>query len=242
MHRQQRPPATGNRGRDPATSTRRCRGAERQPEFRGSDSPADARELPRVAADGGDCGAAWHGARRLAARSAGDRRGGPASGVGGAVAVRRGDRRDRGRVRPAGGLCRGVCAVFRGCARMGRGRRRRCGRVRVAAGFDLFARAAVRGGRAGRTTTGEGHRARGDPRGAGRFRDDRPHFARRKHSARQSRRPLPDRARRGPAGFQQLRFPSRQPRGHGARHLRERTAAQPNGGPRGWMDRARAQR
>ena len=49
------------------------------------------------------------------------------------------------------------------------------------------------------------------------------------HPPQRPRRPLPDRRRRRAPGLQQLRHAPRQPRGHGARHVRQRAPAQPAG-------------
>ena len=57
--------------------------------------------------------------------------------------------------------------------------------------------------------------------------DDRPHLAGRLDQARVAGRALPDRARHRAQGLQLLRLAPRQPRGDGARHVRERAAAQP---------------
>ena len=62
---------------------------------------------------------------------------------------------------------------------------------------------------------------------ARRLRHHRPHLARRRDQARQPGRALPDRARRRARGLQLLRRAPRQPRGDGARHVRQHPPAQP---------------
>ena len=68
-------------------------------------------------------------------------------------------------------------------------------------------------------------RRAGDP---GRLGHDRPHLSGRVDRVVHTRRPLPGRARRRAARVQQLRRAARQPRGDGARHLREHPAAKPD--------------
>ena len=87
------------------------------------------------------------------------------------------------------------------------------------------------------------HRGRALPRLARRLGHDRPHLARRRDQARLAGRPLPDRARRRAGRLQLLRRPPRQPRGDGARHVRERAPAEP-ARPRlgGHLDAAPARR
>ena len=62
---------------------------------------------------------------------------------------------------------------------------------------------------------------------ARRLRHDRPHLTRRRDQARVARGRVPARARRRAQGLQLLRLAPRQPRGDGARHVRERAPAQP---------------
>ena len=71
----------------------------------------------------------------------------------------------------------------------------------------------------------------GRPRagGAGRQHHDRPHLAGRLDQEGQPGRQVPDRARRRAAGLQLLRLAPRQPRGDGARHLRQRPPEEPAG-------------
>ena len=86
-----------------------------------------------------------------------------------------------------------------------------------------------------------GWRARA--RHARRLGHDRPHLPGRSDSPRFARGPVPDRARSGAARVQLVRRPARQPRGDGARHVRERAAAQPaRRGQRGDVDGASPRR
>ena len=69
-------------------------------------------------------------------------------------------------------------------------------------------------------------------------RHDRPHLAGRARSSPTRRRAVPDRARGRAARVQLLRLPAREPRGDGARHLRERPPPQsPRSGLGGHLDR-----
>ena len=86
------------------------------------------------------------------------------------------------------------------------------------------------------------HRRRPLPRHGRRLRDDRPHLARRLDPSGQPGRPLPDRQRGRATGLQLLRLATREPRGDGARHVRERPPAQPaRPGKRGHRHRAPAE-
>ena len=71
------------------------------------------------------------------------------------------------------------------------------------------------------------HQRRALPRLDRRLGDDRPHLAGRLDQARLARRPLPRRARHRARRLQLVRLAARQPRGDGARHVRERPPAQP---------------
>ena len=75
--------------------------------------------------------------------------------------------------------------------------------------------------------SGRGHRRGAGARHARRLGHDRPHLAGRRDPPRLARRQVPDRARRRAARVQLVRRAARQPRGDGARHVRERPAAQP---------------
>ncbi len=98
--------------------------------------------------------------------------------------------------------------------------------VRVAGRLDVRAPAAVLRGDGARARHGLGHRRRALPRLARRLGDDRPHLARRLDPARLAGRQVPHRSRRRAQGLQLVRRAARQPRGDGARHVRERAAAQ----------------
>ena len=81
------------------------------------------------------------------------------------------------------------------------------------------------------------------PRHARRQRHDRPHLTRRRDQARQPGRPVPHRSRRRAQELQLLRVAPREPRGDGARHLRQRASAQPaRARQRGHVDGASARR
>ena len=81
------------------------------------------------------------------------------------------------------------------------------------------------------------------PRHARRLGHDRPHLAGRLDQAGQPGRALPRRARRRAQGLQLVRLAPRQPRGDGARHVRERAPAQPaRPRQRGHVDGAPAER
>ena len=78
-----------------------------------------------------------------------------------------------------------------------------------------------------RAAAGPRHRRGPRARHPRRQRDDGPHLAGRVDPAELAGRHVPDRARGRPVGVQLLRGPARQPRGHDARHLRQRPPAQP---------------
>ena len=80
-------------------------------------------------------------------------------------------------------------------------------------------------GDAARAGAGGGRRGRALPRHARRLGHDRPHLAGRRDPARFAGREVPRRARRRAARVQLVRRAARQPRGDGARHVRERPAA-----------------
>ena len=75
----------------------------------------------------------------------------------------------------------------------------------------------------------DGHPRRARARQARRLGDDGPHLAGRRDQAGLARRHVPDGARCRAARLQLLRLAPRQPRGHGARHVRQHPAAQPAG-------------
>ena len=99
--------------------------------------------------------------------------------------------------------------------------------LRVGAGFDLRPPAAVLRRHAADPAALRGHRRRALPRRARRLGHDRPHLPGRLDQARLPGGHVPDRARRRAEGLQLLRLPPRQPRGDGARHLRERAPEEP---------------
>ena len=99
--------------------------------------------------------------------------------------------------------------------------------LRLGAGLDVRAAAAVLRRDVARAGHGRRHRRRALPRVARRLGHDRPHLAGRLDQAGLARGRVPRRARRRAQGLQLVRRPARQPRGDGARHVRERAAAQP---------------
>ena len=109
--------------------------------------------------------------------------------------------------------------------------------------LDVHPPAAVLRGHAARARAAAGRRRRALPRLARRQRHDRPHLARRLDQAREPGRRVADRARRRAALLQLLRRAARQPRDHGARHLRQRAAEEPaRARLRGHVDGARPER
>ena len=99
--------------------------------------------------------------------------------------------------------------------------------VRLGCGVDVHQGAAVFRRHHQDAGRGERHQGRARAGGAGRQRDHRPHLARGQHQEGRAGREVPDRARRGREGLQQLRRPPRQPRGDGARHVRQRAPQEP---------------
>ena len=94
---------------------------------------------------------------------------------------------------------------------------------------------------AARAGHGRRHRGRTLSRLDRRLRHDRPHLARGLDQAGLAGRALPRRARRRAQGLQLVRLAPRQPRGDGARHVRERPPTQPaRPRLRGNVDGARA--
>ena len=113
--------------------------------------------------------------------------------------------------------------------------------LRVGRRLDVRPPSAVLRGDAARAAAGRRHRGRPLPRHARRLGHDRPHLARGRDPARLARRHVPPRARRRAEGLQLLRRAPRQPRGDGARHVRERPPAQPaRARQRGHVDGASA--
>ncbi len=106
-----------------------------------------------------------------------------------------------------------------------RGPRRR--RLRLGPRQHLRAQAPVLRGHAARARSGHRHRRGQGARQARRLRHHRPHQPGRLDQEGLPRGGVPVRERRRPQGLQQLRQPSRQPRGHDPRDVREHPAAQP---------------
>ena len=77
-----------------------------------------------------------------------------------------------------------------------------------------------------------GHPRRARARDLRRLDHDRPHQPGRRDQADLAGRHVPARARRRRRGLQQLRRAPRQPRGHGARHVRQRPHPEPHGARR----------
>ena len=206
---------------------RRLRGALRQPQLRGPHPPGGEGELPRLAA----------ARRRLRARRAHGHR--PRDRAARRRVGRRGrlpratsGRRPRRCARPSPERSARRCSArLRGrlhgrrdlALAPGPGRRalRLGSRLDVRAAPDVLRRHAARAGHR------RGRRRRALPRVGRRLRHDRPHLAGRLDQAGLAGRPLPRRARRRAQGLQLLRLAARQPRGDGARHVRERPPPQP---------------
>ena len=221
------PAAGGDLGRRRGGRPRRLLRALGQPQLRGPDPPRGEGELPRLAA----------ARRRLRARGPDGHR--PARG-----ASRRGRGRQRGlparhladlegdhghdrELRPRRHVpldvrrrLHGRRAVAQPAGAGGRA-------LRLGAGLHLRPPAAVLRGHVAGDRDGRGHRRRTLSRHARRLGHDRPHLARRRDQARVARGRVPARARRRAQGLQLLRLAPRQPRGDGARHVRERPPAQP---------------
>ena len=99
--------------------------------------------------------------------------------------------------------------------------------LRVGRGLDVRAPAAVLRGLPARAGGGHRHRGRARARRARRLGDHRPHLARGQHQGGLAGRRVPQGARRRAQGLQLLRRAPRQPRGDGARDVREHPPAQP---------------
>ena len=243
LHRELRPAAGVDLGGGRGGRPRRLLGALGQPQLRGAHPPGGEGELPRLAAARGRLRARRPDGRRpreRAARPGLGRRGRlPAR----PLADERGDRPGGRR----GGRRRHVPQAVR----------RRLHRRRALAGaadprgqplrlerrLDVHPPAAVLRGHAARARAAAGRRGRALPRLARRQRHHRPHLARRLDQAREPGRRVADRARRRAALLQLLRRAARQPRDHGARHLRQRAAEEPaRPGQRGHVDGARPER
>ena len=110
-------------------------------------------------------------------------------------------------------------------------------------GLHLHHRAAVLRPGPRRASAGLRHPRRPLPAAARRRHHDRPHLARRDDRSRQPGRPPSPRTRRGAGAVQHPGRAARQPRGHGARHVRQSPAAQPSRRrPGGGLDGPPAQR
>ena len=220
---------------------RRVRRALRQPELRGAYPSGGEGELPRVTSarrrlrarrthghrprDGAD-------RRRLGRRGRLPRRHLAVAG-GGARDGRRGDRR--------GDVPLDVRRRLHGRRHLAGSARSRRRALRVGPGLDVRAAADLLRRDAARARHRRGHRRRALPRLDRRLGHDRPHLARRFDQARLACRALSPRARRRAQGLQLVRLAPRQPRGDGARHVRERPSAQPaRARLRGNLDGARA--
>ena len=221
VHRQLGAARRRDLGGDHRRRPRRLLGALGQPQLRGAHPSRGEGELPRLAA----------ARRRLRARRAHGHR------------LR--DRADRGRRLPARHLAEreggerhdrhlGARRALLRDVRRRLHRRRRVARaagsggraVRVAGRLHVCPPSAVLRGDGARARHGLGRRGRALPRLARRLGDDRPHLARRLDPPRLAGREVPHRSRRRAQGLQLVRRASRQPRGDGARHVRERAAAQ----------------
>src|SRR3989475_284159 len=99
--------------------------------------------------------------------------------------------------------------------------------VRLGAEFDLHPPAAVLRRHAANAGPGHGHPGGAGAVPLGRQHHHGPHLARRVHPQDQPCRPTPDRPRGKARGLQLLRRSPRQPRGDGARHVRQRTTQEP---------------
>ena len=192
-----------------------------QPQLRGPHPSAGARQLPGLAAAGGRFRAGRQRQHRPHQRAARHRPRRQPGDAGRDLAERRRGRAGGGgrrRRRPLPARVRPHLRRRRALARAaGAGRRA----VRLGRRLHLRARGQLL--RApGRPV---GHRRRPRAGAARRLGHHRPHLAGRLDPVLDAGRPLPDRARRRAARVQQLWRPPRQPRGDGARHLRQHPAA-----------------
>ena len=227
LHRELRAAARADQRRGRRRRPRRLRRPLRQPELRGAHPRRGEGELPRVAA----------ARRRLRARRADGRR--PRERAARPGLRRRGrlparplaePGRDRRRDRQVGQGRDVLLHLRRRLHRrraLARARDARGGAVRVGRGVDVRAPAAVLRRDAARARAGRRRRGRALPRLGRRLRHDRPHLAGGRDPARLAGGAVPDRARRRAARVQLLRRPPRQPRGDGARHVRERPPQEP---------------
>ncbi len=127
--------------------------------------------------------------------------------------------------------------VFTGRRALGRAGRARGRHLRLGSRLDLRAQAAVLRRDVAGARHGRGRRRRALPGHGRRQRHDRPHLAGRRDPPGQPGGEVPHRPRRRAQGLQLVRVAAREPRGDGARDVRERAPAQPaRGGQRGNLD------
>ena len=228
VHRQLRAAAGGDLQRRRRRGPRGRLRAQRQPQLRGPHQPRREDELPRVAAAGGGLRAGGddgHRPARRAARAGLRRRGRLPQGH---LALRRGGRARRRGVRARGDvpvlLRRGLRGrrALEGHSRSPRATASRgtsdSTYVRLPAFLENVPEGAVGPGR---------HRGRARAGQARRLGHDRPHLAGGRDQEGHAGGALPQRARRRAEGLQLLRLAPRQPRGDGARHVRQHPPAQP---------------
>ena len=243
VHRELGAAARGDLRGDRRGRPRRLLGALRQPELRGAHPPGGEGELPRLAA----------ARRRLRARRPdGLRVGGRADrhrpGRRGGLPARpladlAGDQRGHRLVRPQRDVLLHLRRRLHRRRHVARARGAVGRALRMGAGLDLHPAPSVLRRHARRAEPGRRHRRRALPRRARRLGDDRPHLAGGRDQAGFTRRALPGRARRRAPRLQLLRLTPRQPRGDGARHVRERAPAKPaRAGLGRHLDRARPER
>ena len=227
LHRELRPAAGAGVGGDRGGRPRRLRRALREPELRGARASGGEGELPREPAARRRLRAGGADGRRPGDRAARPRRERRARLPLGPLALARGgpcDGRERDR---AGDVRAHVRRRLHGRSRVARAARAGGGGVRVGRRVDLRPPAAVLRRHVTRAGRRRGHRRRPLPRLARRLRHDRPHLAGGVDQAGQPGREVPRRARGRARRLQLVRLAARQPRGDGARHVRERPAAQP---------------
>ena len=226
VHRQLGPAARGPRRRHLRARARRWRRPVGQPQLRGSRASQGACRVPRLAPARRRVRARRHAQHRSHVGADRYRQRGQRRDARRHLAVDGGDQGGHRRVADRGSLREGV--------RRDLGRRRALARPRgpdrpddgLGRRLDVRAPAAVllRHGR--RAARPHGHRRHACPGRTRRLDHDRPHLPRRRDPARRSRRPLAARARCRAARVQLVRRAPRQPRGDGARHVREHPPAQ----------------
>ena len=227
LHRQLRAAAGGDlEGRRRGRSGGRL-GAVGQPQLRGADQPGREDELPRLAAAVRRLCAGGHDGHRHRRRAAGPDEQGRTStcATSGPPSARSPTRSSEavqcGHVPPS------YAEVFAGDERWHALEAPTGERFAWDAGLDLRPPAALLRGHARRARARARHRRRARAGAARRQRHDRPHLPGRRDQARRARRTLPAGAGRCAARLQLLRLAPRQPRGDGARHVRQHPAAQP---------------